>query len=372
MVAEGAALQQESEIRALTGLRFVAAFYVFLFHIHIRWPLAEGAFLRHVLDQGAIGMSLFFMLSGFLLAYRYADGQVSVKDYLLNRFARIYPVYAVAALVTLPWIGVGFGSGSTQDVARGLLQGLLLIGANLLLIQAWFPQFFSHWNNGGSWSISVEAFCYVLLPFLLPLLKALPLHRLRQTAALCLICAVLPGLSAALFPAASNPVYYSMPIFRLPEFLIGTCLMLAMRQGLVYCHGAGRQALVLAVFLLYLGGLGQAMPLYVGHNLVALPVIGFFIFSLSNGRGPIAAFLGSRLMVWLGKISYSFYSFQVLVLLLLVDQHDRLVVAFPALANPALLAITALLVVTALAAAGYSLIEEPARRTLRRRFAVPA
>jgi len=66
-------LVSQKEILPLTGLRFVAAFYVFLFHIHIRWPLAGQPFLKNVLDQGAVGMSLFFVLSGFVLAYRYAD-----------------------------------------------------------------------------------------------------------------------------------------------------------------------------------------------------------------------------------------------------------------------------------------------------------
>jgi hypothetical protein len=57
-------MKDEKEIFPLTGLRFVAAFYVFLFHIHIRWPISSHSFAKNVLDQGAIGMSLFFMLSG--------------------------------------------------------------------------------------------------------------------------------------------------------------------------------------------------------------------------------------------------------------------------------------------------------------------
>ena len=51
------------DIPALTGLRFVAAFYVFLFHIHIRMPLTENTFLAGIIGQGAIGMTIFFVLS---------------------------------------------------------------------------------------------------------------------------------------------------------------------------------------------------------------------------------------------------------------------------------------------------------------------
>lgn len=66
------------ELPKLTGLRFVAALYVFVFHI--RWPLVESKFLANTLGQGAIGMSLFFMLSGFFSACRYAGDMAYIKS----------------------------------------------------------------------------------------------------------------------------------------------------------------------------------------------------------------------------------------------------------------------------------------------------
>ena len=359
-------MKDEKEILSLTGLRFVAAFYVFLFHIHIRWPIASDSLAKNFLDQGAIGMSLFFMLSGFVLAYRYADGRSTLKDYLINRFARIYPIYVVAALVTLPWIGINFINTSLADTLKWIGQLALLVFSNIFLIQAWFLQYFSHWNDGGSWSISVEAFCYVLLPFFLPSLLQASMKRLFVIAAVCWLLAVLPGLSAALFSSPTNGVFYSMPIFRLPEFLIGTCTYLAIRLGFEYRFGAVLQLAVLVTFFLYLGIAGPEMPLYVGHNWIALPVIAFMIFSLSNDRGLFASILASRVFVWLGKISYCFYSFQALIILLLITYHDKLIQIAPALSNNKLLAIATLAVLVVLSASGYYLIEEPARRWIRR------
>lgn len=359
-------MKDEKEILSLTGLRFVAAFYVFLFHIHIRWPISTHPFVKNVLDQGAIGMSLFFMLSGFVLAYRYADGRSTLKDYFTNRFARIYPIYLAAALVTLPWIGISSGSGSLADASRWIAQTALLVFSNVFLIQAWFPQYFNYWNVGGSWSISVEAFCYALLPFLLPHLAKASVRQLSIIAAACWLLAVLPGLSAALFSGPSNAVFYSMPIFRLPEFLIGACAFLAIRLGLRYRWGAALQMAVLVIFLLYLGMAGPQMPLYVGHNWIALPVIAFMIFSLSNDKGLVASILSCRFFVWLGKISYCFYSFQALIILLLISHHDKLIQAAPALSDNKVLAIASLAVLVALSAAGYYCVEEPARRWIRR------
>lgn len=358
-------LEKEKEVFPLTGLRFIAALYVFLFHIHIRWPLSSHPFVKNILDQGAVGMSLFFMLSGFVLAYRYADGQSTLKDYLINRFARIYPIYAVAAFVTLPWIGIGFGSGSLTDIFKGIAQVALLVFTNFLLIQAWFIQFFSYWNDGGSWSISVEAFCYVLVPFILPNLARYSIKWLCITATLCWLLATLPGFSVKLFPDQSNSIFYSMPIFRLPEFLIGVCTCLTVFLGFRYKWGTTPQIVVLVIFLLYLGIAGPRMPLYIGHNWITLPVIAFMIFSLQNNKGLIASILSCKVFIWLGKISYCFYSFQALMILLLIDYHNELIKFSPFLSNNKLLAVISFIVLVALSASAYYLIEEPARRWIR-------
>ena len=254
------------------------------------------------------------------------------------------------------------------DNVKYVAQVSLIILANIVIIQAWFLQFFSLWNNGGSWSISVEAFCYALLPFLLPHLLRLSIKSLWMVALICWMLAVLPGLSALLFDSPSNNVYYSMPIFRLPEFLIGVCVHLAGRHGFKYKMGSAVQTTVIVVFMLYLGIAGAKLPLYVGHNWIALPVIAFIIYSLSNGKGPVSALLSSGVFVWLGKISYSFYSFQVLIILLLTSYHEDLVLLFPILRNSFALASASFVVLVIVAALGYYFIEEPARRFFRWRW----
>lgn len=316
-------------------------------------------------------MSLFFMLSGFVLALRYSNGASSYKSYLINRFARIYPIYVVAAVATLPWLGITFGSGSIVDVAKGLGQCTLLVLANILLIQAWFPQYFGYWNDGGSWSISVEAFCYLLLPLILPNLMRISMRKLVAIAAVCFLLSVLPGLSAALFSGPSNNVFYSMPIFRLPEFIMGICVNLAIRQKTWNWDGKALsifQFLVLIIFIVYLGFVGPVLPLYVGHNWIVLPVIAFIIFSLSSDNGPIASILSSAVFVWLGKISYCFYSFQALLILFLISHHDEFVHVMPYLANNKVLAAGSLVSLVAVSALGYYLIEVPARGAIKAYF----
>jgi len=90
------------------------------------------------------------------------------------------------------------------------------------------------------------------------------------------------------------------------------------------------------------------------------------ILSLSNDKGLIASILASRIFVWLGKISYCFYSFQSLIILLLISYHDRLIQIAPALSNNKVLAIASLVVLVALSTSGYYFIEKPARGWIRR------
>ena len=157
-----------------------------------------------------------------------------------------------------------------------------------------------------------------------------------------------------------------MPIFRLPEFLIGMSTFLLIRRGVSLTRSTTLQAGVIVGTLVYLGVVGNALPLYVAHNWLVVPAIAFTIFSLASNTGAIAALLSTRAFVWLGKISYCFYSFQVLILYLLLGNHDRLVAAVPMLGNNKVLLVAAFVALIGLSALGHHFIEEPARRWIRR------
>ena len=355
-----------AEILPLTGLRFVAAFYVFLFHVHIRWPLAASRFACNILDVGAVGMSLFFMLSGFVLAHRYGGPGVRYRSYLANRFARIYPVYAVAALLTVPWIGVSFAA----DPARGLGELAVLLLSNLLLLQAWLPPLFNYWNDGGSWSISAEAFFYLLFPSLLRGLSGRPVRQVVWVGLVAYFLAVLPGLCSAVFgPAPSHGVFYSVPVYRLPEFVFGVCVYLATRHARPGRWVDGACLIAVLGLAAYLGLVGMRLPLYVGHDWLVLPVIALVLVALSQPRGLVVAALASPPLAWAGRVSYCFYSFQPLVILPLLSYREQLARRIPLLADNRALALAAFLLLLGVSGIAYHVLEEPLRRRLRDRFA---
>jgi peptidoglycan/LPS O-acetylase OafA/YrhL len=358
---------REEEVLPWTGLRFVAAFYVFLFHIHIRWPLAALQPVNNFLNAGAVGMSLFFVLSGFVLAHRYHHGPVPCRSYLVNRFARIYPVYFVAALVTVPWMGVSFGAGSSAGAARPVAQLLVLVVANVLLVQAWLPQLFGYWNDGGSWSISAEAFFYVLFPFLLGGLAQRTRRQLAGVLLAAYVLAVLPAASYLAFdPKPNYALFYSMPIFRLPEFVFGVCAYLAARQAGPLARLRWAVLPATALLAAYLALVGPGLPPYVVHNWLALPVIGFVLAVVGTSGGLAARVLSAKPLVWAGRVSYCFYSFQVLLLLVLVSHHDRLVRRLPLLRHNGVLCGASFLVLLAVSGLAHRFLEEPLRRWIRR------
>jgi peptidoglycan/LPS O-acetylase OafA/YrhL len=91
-------------IGALTGLCFFAALYVFVFHFGSGLAERSGVPAQIVifLSNGYLGVSIVFVLSGFILTYTYRQRVDSPQAFALARFARRYPVYFLALSIALP------------------------------------------------------------------------------------------------------------------------------------------------------------------------------------------------------------------------------------------------------------------------------
>ena len=150
-------------IPALTSLRFFAAFAVVAHHGVGLWNFELSPFLQQF---AAIGVSFFFVLSGFILVWNYSNLNSSERiGFYFKRFLRIYPTHwLITALFAISsWAFVsGFAVASLGK------WWLLVLLANLCLLQSWIPipaYYFSY--NGPSWSVSCEIFFYLMFPFLL-------------------------------------------------------------------------------------------------------------------------------------------------------------------------------------------------------------
>jgi peptidoglycan/LPS O-acetylase OafA/YrhL len=358
-------------LHALTGLRFVAALHVLLFHFGS--PLASWlpTWAHRIVGSGFVGVGLFFLLSGFILAYSYpelGESWVARRQFWLARFARVYPVFAAAFVASVPFVVASALEFHPPLVAsaRLLITGL----SSLTLLESWTPWTASGWNYP-SWSLSVEALLYALFPFVLPLAKRVR-FPLLTIVALWLAALAIPALVSSLLPVAlhATPASTSgvvklvryFPLLHVPAFLMGILL------GRLFLHRSrlsGRRSAGLAA-----AGAGGALailmvsdrvPHLVLHNGLLLPAFAALIYGLAHGRGALVWVLSSRPLVLLGEASYSLYLFQVPLFEAAKWVAVRGGMAVNSIAF--VLSYVAFAVATSLVVFRY--LEEPARRRLR-------
>src|SRR3954466_10818588 len=91
------------QLRSLTGIRWLAALLVFAYHVHVIRYFRDGpagTVVDWLFGAGVTGVSFFFVLSGFVLAWSARDGDPP-RSFWLRRIARVYPVHLVTALTAL-------------------------------------------------------------------------------------------------------------------------------------------------------------------------------------------------------------------------------------------------------------------------------
>jgi peptidoglycan/LPS O-acetylase OafA/YrhL len=303
-------------IAGLTGLRGVAAAWVVLFH------LTQDLHIS-VLENGALGVDVFFILSGFVLSYVYAPAfdPTGFRDYvrfLRARIVRIYPLHFVmlcfvgCVVITLP----DFASRYPTPDSRF---GIDAFFASLLLIQSWFHWLPGNWN-APSWSLSAEWFAYLTFPAFL-----VATQRWRSAAtALFLAAGSLVAFFVSLeLKGVSNPVVFvgTTGLVRMVcEFACGCLLFRAMAIGI---RPVPAYMNIIALVLLFLA------MVFAKAIFLAVPAFAVIVLTTAQDRGWIARCLSTKPIVFLGEISYSIYLVHWIVLQIsnwmLRDIHQNVV-----------------------------------------------
>jgi peptidoglycan/LPS O-acetylase OafA/YrhL len=369
---------------ALTGLRFIAALVVVLFHYRFLVPgLAEsGAPAARLIQAGYIGVSVFFVLSGFILAYTYLEPDGTMRGTMVAfwhaRFARIYPAYALALAVSLPlFIDVAVlhpvGVVHLSDIVKAAV-------LTPTLLQAWTPKKTWMWD-GPAWSLSAEAFFYALFPRVAVAIARQPLRKIVVIGFFAAICAIAgPSVYALTIPSgiwgvttATGGLWVAalkfLPLFHLPEFVIGIC------TGVIFIHRRAvdsRRRSVAWITLLAAAAIAGTLAvsdripfLFLQGGVLALP-FAVFIYGLAFGRGLLAKALSTRAAQVLGGASYSLYLLHVPLGGYLTLGGKKLGLV----SRPGWGGVTVYVAVAIGAAlAVFLLVEEPARRWLRARYA---
>lgn len=367
------------EIKALSGLRIVAALWVVLFHFR---PLLEQAApgfrsaLAPILNSGAQGVDLFFILSGFVLTWSYLDkmgprwSTRATLRFLWLRLARVWPIYLVTMHLAALWIIFTLYVGHIpSEAVHELTAGNYL--SQFFLVQLWSEPFFdgTSWN-GPAWSISAEWLAYLLFcPLILVIFRIGHATRARGM----LLLAVAASLPPTMLLLATG--FFYSPWSWLPrivmQFTAGALACVAVRK-LQTTHrsrqAAGWVALLLGasiVGLLYWLDAHPSPRIYDSVGLVDLLFVPLVV-SLAIGAGSLPGFLSLRPLVYLGHISFSLYMVHEIV----HTAWNWAVLQFEIVLVPSLWAkaVVAGLILGALlaSAALYHFVEEPARLWMRR------
>lgn len=353
---------------ALSGLRAFAALNIVFFHFSN--PKWFGPFAP-IIDNGYTSVSFFLLMSGFILAYNYSDraqsGQLKAKTFWIARLSRLYPIYIFALLLSL---------GMLMDEWHVRTHEQFFVGLTLtpLLLQGWSPNLATFWNTP-AWTMSTEAFFYLIFPLVIRWKRPKQLLWLVLTLlGLWAAGMVLPGLYMWLHPdGVLHPDRYTdgfwiralkfTPPPHIPSFLFGIVLAdVDARIG-----RDARRRLLLG--LLGVGGLyavlyfGDHMPFPMMHDGLLMPLFGLAILGLA-GRNLIASFFGFAPFLALGQASYCLYILHFNLWNLI---HDSGVLKATGLARFDPWLSYALLIAFAIAA--MLLIERPAQRWIRNRAA---
>ena len=273
-------------INTLTSLRFIFAIMVFGAHCYV----IDNVFNTHFFKEGFVGVSFFFVLSGFIIAYNYQeklkDNKIDKRSFWVARIARIYPLH----WLTL-FIAAILGS---YAIASGTLD--------------WLKHFLA------SLTLTNEQLFYICFPFLIPLAK-----NYKYLLSVFGIVAILMVVGMYFTPEDEiKGFWYVNPITRFPDFIVGMLLFQLYERlknkNITALQGSIIEISSIILFLIFYLYAADIPKVYRYSCYYWLPVA-VILISFSLQKGIFSRILSNRFLVIGGEISYSFYLIHLFVLL---------------------------------------------------------
>ena len=333
---------------ALDGLRAVAVAVVI--GVHSGLPYFNG---------GENGVTLFFVLSGFLITKLILEemdkfGSLNVRLFLLRRFIRLSPpLFTMVAVVTLVrWLGdrQGFGRAGIEAFhaatystnLRTAFVGGYTEGTELFL--------------GHTWSLGIEEQFYLLWPFAILLLG----RRVLMSPWFSLVLLTYPACSLAaraLLVTSGHPDFQQLPLFHFDGFALGLLLAIQLHQGatavVTRVCGPATATICFAILLVdtvFAGPLHEAAwaPHISVVSVACAIVLGFVL----THDGAIRRALTHPWLTFPGKLSYSLYLWHLPIFAWFSQRR------YPDAPRP-VLAVAELLMIAAFSYASYRIVERP-------------
>lgn len=294
---------QPTHLTGLDGLRGIAIILVILSHVFMNSPYTKSFI-------GAIGVWTFFVISGFLittllLKEKVETGGIALKKFYLRRVFRILPV-AYLFLIVLAILNyyqhLGIKPMSFTSAA--------------LFIQN-IPGFYN-WYVEHYWSLSVEEQFYLVFPFLL----AYDVNKYLKVIIFLIIAVPVIEYVGFNYPGMSQIHVLHVIIFVIINLLgnsvfilIGSLMSILLFKGFIIIKDSiFTRALSLILFITVILIRTDSSLLFINYSeLYIVPFLTAFIIILNlNPKSFFNYLLGSRILIYLGALSYSLYIWQQL------------------------------------------------------------
>ena len=316
---------------ALTGIRSLLALIIMLFHFTpsgLTWAAHPRFTLYPLINIGYVFVSFFFVISGFILYYNYAErpGGVNPKDFWVARASRLYPVYLLTMLVSIPMLAIEWNARPHTQFVMGVI-------TTPLLIQGFFPRLATFWNTV-SWTLSCEVALYLLFPWLVKIKLPRSVPKLIAMGVGFWLLGMLPHAIylrtnpdhlVGVPDRYSSGIYLNFlkytPLPYICTFLCGIVIGRIHQVAKLTARGrmiVGITGFAIGWFCCY--HLEAQMPYLLVHGGLLTPVFGAIILGLS-GPSPLAKLFSWRPLVAIGTSTYCLYLLHFNVYQLIHDHH---------------------------------------------------
>lgn len=323
------------KIESLQGLRVFAFLMIYLLHTGLS-------------DTGEIGVSIFFVLSGFVmyLRYRNTDLTTSVKDLFKFSTGKIKKLYLLHIITMLAFLYFEIKILVEGFSLNKLIETIWHVILNLVLLQVWSPNQATYFSlNGVCWFLCVCLFLYLLFPLINKGIKGY--KSVKSAYASIAVTVLLMALAAMVVAKINVPesisnnftkwFTYIFPVYRLGDFIIGCNLSYIFTNKehklsvpTASLLEAAAFGLFLLLFMLRRYGVFVFGSYFLRYNLVYLPASMAVVYILAHEKGLISRLLRLKPLVIVGDLS----SYAFLIHTVVIKYYFDILAGFSLALNP--------------------------------------
>lgn len=355
--------ERYGRVVGLDLMRIFMAFLIFMFHSRIHSLHCSYGPLNSFVEMGAIAMTAFFMLSGYVINLSNSKRDMTRWEEIIlfykKRLISIIPLYFVWAFF-LVVVNIVLNGKSA------VVEELLLFPIEFLGIQSVYSTLFPFSHNAGSWFISCILICYFLFPLFNNITKKI---NDNSRIVLIFVLSVILLWSPLVRHYFHLQTIYSNPFFRTLEFFIGilvsqlntsnnTCKLISFLRKPIACISS----LVLLVVGVSIGKMNNISSDYMLYNWVALPC--FISLMTSLGYYKFRKLKDSNAINYLSNLAFCIFLGQIIYVWNMV----KLVLEYVGLEANIVRILVSFIVVICIANVLHYFVELPSSKYLKQRF----